>query len=265
LAFSFSLRARQEFLLDVQVPLDIPSYLEAFEAFKSLPGTDKKFAKLQNLFALHIVDPAVMKEFKDGEKTSLEDKARVASSEKGPISREFLLAIPTMKGLSLPSPMMRIAIPIEMKEESCRCKHTNDPFPLTTAHALSCKLFGGLIWRHEALKTVLEELCKCARISYEKEPHQALFGSRLRPDMLLRFARNKQDVAFDVTIHNPLRDRYSIKKVIQDDQDFLRQAEQDKRNKYQEECKETAYSFYRLFSMPLEVFWTKPIARVLLG
>ena len=65
--------------------------------------------------------------------------------------------------------------------------------------------------------------------------------------MLLRFARNGQDVAFDVTIHNPLRDRYSIKKVIQDDQDFLRQAEQDKRNKYQEECERNGIFFLQLY------------------
>ena len=75
------------------------------------------------------------------------------------------------------------------------------------------------------------------------EPRQALHGNKLRPDLLIHFVRNGQDAAFDHTIHNPLRNKESLKKAIKNDQEFLVQAEQDKRNKYQVECEKNDIVF----------------------
>jgi len=88
---------------------------------------------------------------------------------------------------------------------------------LTIAHALSCKKHGGLIWRHDKVKDVLVDLCKSARLPCEVEPRQALNGNKLRPDILIRFVRNGQDGAFDLTIHNPLRNKESMNRATKDD------------------------------------------------
>ena len=45
-----------------------------------------------------------------------------------------------------------------------------------------------------------------------------------------------------------------MNRAMKDDQEFLQQAEQDKRNKNQEECEKNDMLFSRLFSTRLEAF-----------
>ena len=113
-------------------------------------------------------------------------------------------------------------------------------------HALSCKKHGGLILRHDMMKDVLVELCHSARLSWEVEPQQALNGCKQRPDLLIRFAWNGYDAAYDLTIHNPVRDKQAIKSTIKNDQKFLKTVDQVKRDKYQEKCAENGTLFFSI-------------------
>jgi len=90
-------------------------------------------------------------------------------------------------------------------------------------HALSCKTHGGLILRHDLVKDVIADLRKAARLCHEVEPKQALSGNKLRPDILIRFGNDGYDIAFDITIDDPLCDISSLKTTLKDDQKFLRQ------------------------------------------
>ena len=83
------------------------------------------------------------------------------------------------------------------------------------------------------MKDVLVELCHFARLSCEVEPQQALNGCKQRPDFLIRFAWNGYDAAYDLTIHNPVRDKQAIKSTIKNEQKFLKTVDQVKRDKYQ--------------------------------
>ena len=110
-------------------------------------------------------------------------------------------------------------------------------------HALSCKSHNQLISRHDAVKEVIGEMCKAAQLSYHLEPQQALSGNKLRPDILIQFGKDGHDVAFDLTIDNPVRDHESTKTSLKDDQAFLRQQANVKLGKYRQECAKNGASF----------------------
>ena len=94
------------------------------------------------------------------------------------------------------------------------------------------------------MKDVFAELCKSARLSCEVEPRQASSGNKQRPDFLIRFAKGGQDAAYDLTIHNPLRDPHSMSRTIRNEQEFLKQAERTKRGKHEPMCAEKDTLFY---------------------
>jgi len=169
-------------------------------------------------------------------------KAIVASTATSPIAKQLLNAIPSGKGLSLSPREMRISlhlllgINLKMKEECCRCEPVQGSVPLTMYHALSCKKHGGLILRHDLVKDVLADLCHSARQAVEVEPNHVLHAEKLRPDLLVRFACKGHDAAYDLTIHNPVRNDQAISMTVQNEQKFLEKADREKRNKYQEVC-----------------------------
>jgi len=133
---------------------------------------------------------------------------------------------------------------MKMEQEKCKCDPAQGSMPLTMYHALSCKKYGGLIARHDLVKDVLVDLCKSARLSCEVEPRQAIHGEKLRPDLLVRFAWNGLDAAYDLTIHNPVRNAQATRETIKNEQKFLTRADQEKRNKYQEGCAASGMLFF---------------------
>ena len=131
-----------------------------------------------------------------------------------------------------------------MISEYCICSTHDKPVRLTLWHALSCKKFGGLIHRHELVKDVWIDLLKAGRQPFEVEPKQTFPTNKLRPDLLVRFALNGQDAAYDITIYSPVRDANAISSTIKDEQRFLMTADQIKRDKYQEACEQCNTLFY---------------------
>jgi len=102
--------------------------------------------------------------------------------------------------------------------------------------ALSYKIKGGLTRRHDLVKEDLADLCRAGNVECTVEPPQAFSGSKLRPDLLVIQARHGHDVAFDLTIHSPLRDDYSMSRTIRNEQSFLESAASTKINKYRTLC-----------------------------
>ena len=86
--------------------------------------------------------------------------------------------------------------------------------------------------RHNLVKLVVADMCKCARLHTQVEPPQAFTGSHKRPDIVVRMAENGRDVAFDVTVINPARNESSSQACAHDGLRFLETAEQAKIRKY---------------------------------
>jgi len=174
-------------------------------------------------------------------------KAIVKSTANSSISTQLFTAIPTERDLKLSTPEMRTAlclllgIPLRMKAAKCGCDEHKE---LTMYHALSCKSHGNLINRHDQVKNVLAQMCRAAGLDYDVEPRQALSGNKLRPDILVRCGKdNGLDIAFDLTIVNPVRDDRAITTSAQDEQKFLKQSAVTKDHKYAEQCEKNYASF----------------------
>jgi len=110
-------------------------------------------------------------------------------------------------------------------------------------HALSCKRYGGLIFRHDHVKEVFRDIGTAGRLSMEVEPPQAFHGDKQRPDILVRFGKDGHDLAYDLTIVNPVRDPKSIEATIQDEQEFLARYDKVKTDKYHQLCVANGISF----------------------
>jgi len=216
--------------------------MAALEAARTTLGDDLRTAKLQKLFATRVITPLEMKAFLDNPAISKNSKAIVATTANSPIAKQFLHAIPGSKGLSLSPAEMRISlhlllgIELEMNNKQCGCAALERQETVPMYHALSCKRHGGLILRHDIVKDVLADLCKSARLACDVEPRQAFSGDKQRPDLLVHFACNGQDAAYDLTIHSPLRDETSVNRTIANEQKFLETASNSKKNKYEEKC-----------------------------
>jgi len=221
-------------------------YTRAMRANRYAQDNDVRYAKLQNFFATHVVIPRAYEAFFADKNVPDTAKAIVKSAADSPIAKLFFAAIPTKKELSLNSTEMRLALRIllgvspEMKAKKCECKSDKD---LDIFHALSCKIGGGSIRRHDSVKDVFGEILKLARLSYEMEPTQALRGNKLRPDFIVRYGYDGHDIAFDLTIESPVSSNPVPKVAINDDQKFLMQAARTKILKYQEECEKNNTSF----------------------
>ena len=64
------------------------------------------------------------------------------------------------------------------------------------------------------------------------------------PDLLIHFAdQDGYDLAYDLTVVNPVRDKQSIAQTIKDDQEFLARFDRTKNDKYQSKCAESGISF----------------------
>jgi len=229
---------------------DTPVYSlhrQAMEQFNRIEDGNLENAKLQHQFAVQVISPKSLNDFLSNPAIPDASKAVVKSTSYSPIASQFFHAIPTQKGLSLSSREMRIAIclllgiNLEMTSDVCPGCLKNKP--LSMYHALSCKRYGGLILRHDMVKDVLADICRHARLSHEVEPPQAMSGNKLRPDILIRFGKDGHDIAYDLTIVNPLRDQGCIEATLKDEQSFLSRYERSKRSKYQDECSENGASF----------------------
>ena len=226
------------------------AYTEAVQAIQSVKSDDMRFAKLQQLFATHVVTPKSMDNFLKDPSTPDTAKAIVSTTANSELAPALFQAIPTTVDLTLSAAEMQIClrlllgVELKLNSEMCDCDRVNGPLPLTMYHALSCKHHVGLISRHEWIKIVLIELCKYAGLPCEAEPRQSIYGSKERPDFLIRFAKGGQDAAFDLTVLSPLRDLHSMTRTIRDEQGFLRQAERTKRNKYESKCAEQGTLFF---------------------
>ena len=80
-------------------------------------------------------------------------------------------------------------------------------------------------------------------MSHEVEPPQAFQGDKLRPDILIRLGKDGHDLAYDLTIVNPVRDEGTIAATIKDEQAFLARYDRTKSDKYQAKCAENGAAF----------------------
>ena len=65
-----------------------------------------------------------------------------------------------------------------------------------------------------------------------------------RPDLLVRFGSSDgHDIAFDITIVNPVRSKTAIAATLKDEQQFLRSQANVKNNKYETPCMERGTVF----------------------
>ncbi len=173
-------------------------------------------------------------------------KAIVKSTYRSPIASQLFYAVPTQKALSLSSPEMRIAVKlllgINLETASPTCTGCAGQKPLTMYHALSCKWLGGLIHRHDRVKAVLGDICKHAHVEHQLEPKH-MFEHGQRPDLLIYFGKEGHDIAYDLTIVNPVRDDSATSRALRDEQGFLAADEQTKINKYRDECAKRGVAF----------------------
>ncbi len=56
-------------------------------------------------------------------------------------------------------------------------------------------------------------------------------------------ARHGRDVAFDLTVHSPVRDENAVRRTIKNEQSFLESAARTKIYKYQEQCAKIGLEF----------------------
>lgn len=206
---------------------------------------DPMRAKLQHFFAVDEVNSKQIDAFLKSY-APVTARAIVQSVKDSPIASQFLLAVPTQKCLALSGVEMRIAlrlllgVPLHFDSEFCTC---GMPQTSDGAHAISCRRRGGLILRHNLVKLVIADMCKCARLHTQVEPPQAFTGSHKRPDIVVRMAENGRDVAFDVTVINPARNESSSQSCAHDGLKFLEAAEQAKIRKYRNLCATTGMDF----------------------
>jgi len=214
----------------------------------SVKGADNQLAKLQHLFAVDVVAPQVLDQFLASPNIPDVAKAIVKSTDKSPLAKQFLHAVPTQKGLSLSSLEMKISlclllgIELEMSADVCMgCPKRSTH--LTQYHALSCKWYGGLIHRHDLVKAVIGDICKHAQTFYQLEPKHLFGQDKTRPDVVIHFGNNGHDIAYDLTIVSPVRDLAAIRCTLKDEQAFLATEEKVKADKYSEKCAESGTAF----------------------
>jgi len=110
-------------------------------------------------------------------------------------------------------------------------------------HALSCKWYGGLIYRHDLVKCVIGDICRHAQAFYELEPKHIFAQDKTRPDILIHFGKDGHDIAYDLTIVNPVRNEAAVNSTLRDEQGFLATEEKVKADKYAEKCAMSGTSF----------------------
>jgi len=193
------------------------------------------------------VNPEAVSNFLNSPDTPDTAKAIVKSVAHSPIAPHLFQAIPSQYGLTLSSREMRISLSlllgINLEMISNECPGCSKVKNLNMYHAVSCKRYGGLIRRHDMVKDVIAEICHKSRMYCEVEPPQAFLGDKSRPDILIRFGNDGHDLAYDLTIVNPVRDQSSIVATIKDEQDFLRRYDKVKTDKYKTLCEENGASF----------------------
>jgi len=223
-------------------------YRSAVEFANSDKDIDTHSAKLQHQFAVRVVIPKAYNDFFNNRNIPDTSKAIVKTTMNSSIASEFFHAIPSRKELTLCSREMRIALNlllgIELDMVSASCPGCKKHPQLNMYHALSCKRYGGLILRHDLVKDVLAEICHKARLMCVVEPPQAFSGDKARPDLLIHFAdHDGGDMAYDLTIVNPVRDEQSIAQTIKDEQEFLARFDRNKNIKYHDKCAQNGISF----------------------
>ena len=207
--------------------------------------SDPKRAKLQHYFAVEKVNSKQVEAFL-GSGAPVTAKAIVQSVKESPIASQFLQAVPSQKCLALSGPEMRIAlclllgVPFDFVSDRCDCGVRQLE---SGSHAISCKRRGGLIVRHNLVKHVIADLCKCAQLHTQVEPPQAFTGSHKRPDIVVRMAENGRDVAFDITVVNPTRNLDNTRSSAVNGLQTLQAAERAKINKYRDLCISTGMDF----------------------
>ena len=70
-----------------------------------------------------------------------------------------------------------------------------------------------------------------------------MFEHGQRPDLLVCFGKNGHEIAYDLTIVNPVRDDAALNRALRDEQGFLAADEQTKINKYRDECAKRGKAF----------------------
>ena len=224
-----------------------PLYRQALNVLESTKDVDIEHAKLQHQFAAHIVKPDALQGFVNDINIPASARAVVKSTANSPIANQFLHAVPTQKHLAIPSEAMRISLCIllgvNLDMISKQCPGCNRSEPLDVSHALSCK-DGGLIVRHENIKDELSSVCIAGDLMYSVEPKHFFHDKSARPDLLVRFGSSDgHDIAFDVTVVNPVRNDSAITATLKDEQKFLRSQANVKNNKYQSPCAERGTAF----------------------
>jgi len=72
---------------------------------------------------------------------------------------------------------------------------------------------------------------------------QALSGNKLIADIMFRFAKDGYDIAFDLTIDNPVCNEQTTAMSVKDEQKYLRDKAEEKNKKYHEECQNNGCAF----------------------
>jgi len=231
---------------DLKDSPQFPLFALATEVCAGIEGADTQRAKLQHLFAVRVVAPKALDAFLQSSSVPDTAKAIVKTAYESPIATQFLHAVPTQKALSLSSPEMRIALclllGVNLKMAAPTCFGCSGQKPLSMYHALSCKWYGGLIHRHDRIKSVLADVCRHAHAEYQLEPKH-MFDHGKRPDLVVYFGKDGHDIAYDLTVISPVRDQTAVKRVLRNEQDFLATDEQVKLDKYRDECAKHGKSF----------------------
>ena len=135
---------------------------------------------------------------------------------------------------------MRIALclllGIDMQMSAQTCFGCSGNRPLDMYHALSCKMYGGLIYRHDKVKVVISDICRYGQLFYQLEPRHVFGQGKIRPDLLIHFGQDGHDVAYDLTVVNPVRDVSAVNCTLRHDQKFLEIEEKVKVDKYADLC-----------------------------
>ena len=203
-------------------------------------------AQLQRIFARDLKKKLIGKFLADAAVPD-HNKAIVRSTMDSPLSSQLMNAIPTEKGLTLFPQQMRTAlrlllgVPIDLGCQTCVCGRPMDQF---ASHALSCKMGGGMILRHDMLKKFFEKMCNAAGISTRVEPLHFFFpDDNKKPDLVLyHHGSQGKDVALDFSLLNPTNPG-SLKVSAQNGQALLETCEQMKYRRYESKFHQHGHAF----------------------
>ena len=158
-----------------------------------------------------------VEDFKAKMLTTNEHKAQF-NSKRGPGACAFLRALPSDKGLSFSNKEFMLALRLHLRLPviskfgvqpgmPCQCNREvkNGRSRLTEDHLLNCNAKAVMTRRHDAIKNVMADIIKDAKLTPQVEDTSAPGSGKLnRFDICAdRYNADNQDLKIDVTVVNP--------------------------------------------------------------